>query len=102
MIKMNGTTSKQALFSLALIALPLLSACNGEGLGKRSATVAESGGDPVKGPHGGRLLAERDLQIEVTIYESGVAPEFRVYVHQGDEKIAPEEVQLTIDLHRLG
>ncbi len=35
--------------------------------------------DEPKGPHGGRMFADGDLQLEVTIFESGVPPEFRIY-----------------------
>lgn len=56
----------------------------------------------VKGPHGGRLLSEGDFKIEVTIYEKGVPPQFRVYAFEKENKVNPEEVKLTIELHRLG
>ena len=56
----------------------------------------------VKGPHGGRLLSDGDFKIEVTIYEKGVPPQFRVYAYYKESKVNPEEVNLTIELHRLG
>ena len=56
----------------------------------------------VKGPHGGRLLSDGDFKIEVTIYEQGVPPQFRVYGYYKESKANPEEVKLTIELHRLG
>src|SRR3989338_7925709 len=56
----------------------------------------------VKGPHGGRLLSDGDFKIEVTIYEKGVPPQFRVYAFEKENKVNPEEVKLTIELHRLG
>ncbi|MEK6739064.1 MAG: hypothetical protein AABY74_10415, partial [Planctomycetota bacterium] len=34
---------------------------------------------PVKGSHGGRWLSEGGFQVEVTIYERGIPPQFRVY-----------------------
>ncbi|MGI9321911.1 MAG: efflux RND transporter periplasmic adaptor subunit [Thiogranum sp.] len=54
-----------------------------------------------KGPHGGRLLSEDPFAIEVTIYERGVPPEFRVYAYYQEQPLAPEEVTLTIDLSRI-
>lgn len=56
----------------------------------------------VKGPHGGRLLSDGDFKIEITIYEKGVPPQFRVYVFEKENKVNPEDVKLTIELHRLG
>lgn len=102
MIRKDRTTTKRALFGLALLALPFFPSCGGTATEELSAAPLEVGADPAKGPHRGRLLAEDDFQIEVTIYESGIPPEFRVYAYQAGEEIAPEEVQLTITLRRLG
>ncbi len=55
-----------------------------------------------KGPHRGRLLSKDDFQIEVTIYETGVPPQFRVYPFEKGRPIDPAEVNLNIALHRFG
>jgi len=55
-----------------------------------------------KGPHGGRLLSEGDFALEVTIFEKGVPPEFRVYAFDKHKPIDPAEVKLQIALERLG
>lgn len=56
-----------------------------------------------RGPHGARLLSDGALQLEVTIYETGVEPHFRVYPYDADLKpIVPGSVQLRFELHRLG
>lgn len=56
-----------------------------------------------RGPHGARLLSDKDLQVEMTIYETGVPPHFRIYPYDAALKpIAPGEVNLTVELHRLG
>lgn len=56
----------------------------------------------VKGPNGGTLLEQDDLAVEITIYESGIAPEMRVYTYIKGEVIKPDEVDLEVTLHRLG
>ena len=59
-----------------------------------------------KGPHGGRLLtsenADDKFSLEITIFETGLPPEFRVYAYHDNQPIAPNEVTLAIDLSRLG
>ena len=56
-----------------------------------------------RGPHGGRLLSDGPLQLEVTIYETGVPPQFRVYpLDAGSKPLRPADVHLQIELHRLG
>lgn len=70
--------------------------------GSRAGAEPEPSAYP-RGPHGGRLLSEGPLQLEVTIYETGVPPQFRVYPL--DAKLNPlpaDSVDLRIELHRLG
>jgi cobalt-zinc-cadmium efflux system membrane fusion protein len=55
-----------------------------------------------KGPHGGRLLEQDDFALEITIFEAGVPPEFRVYAYDDHEPVNPAAVQLQIELQRLG
>lgn len=54
-----------------------------------------------KGSHGGRLLRKDDFSLEITIYETGLPPEFRVYAYDDGEPVAVDKVQLDIALHRL-
>jgi cobalt-zinc-cadmium efflux system membrane fusion protein len=60
----------------------------------------------IKGPHGGRLLvsenADDKFSLEITIFETGLPPEFRVYAYHDNQPAAPDEVNLVIDLSRLG
>ena len=55
-----------------------------------------------RGPHKGKLFEQDGLGLEVTIFEDGVEPEFRVYPYLNDKPLSPESVALTITLERLG
>lgn len=55
-----------------------------------------------KGPHGGRLLEQGDFKLEVSIYEAGLPPEFRVYAYDNDRPVKPDEITLLIMLERSG
>ncbi|BAJ02192.1 conserved hypothetical protein [Shewanella violacea DSS12] len=55
-----------------------------------------------EGPHGGRLLQSGAFAIEITMAESGIPPEMRVYAYHKGEPLAPHDVQLEILLTRLG
>ena len=56
----------------------------------------------VKGPHGGRLFARDGLNLEVTIYERNVPPQFRVYATDAQGQPVPlDQITLNIDLQRL-
>ncbi len=55
-----------------------------------------------EGPRGGRLLEDGDFTLEVTMFETGIPPEFRVYPMRDGKPLNPAEVQLTMELRRLG
>jgi cobalt-zinc-cadmium efflux system membrane fusion protein len=55
-----------------------------------------------KGPKGGRLLEDGSLGIEITIFEQGVEPQFRVYAYDEDKPVPSDQVSVTIELTRLG
>lgn len=62
--------------------------------------------EPAKGPHGGRLLTQDQFAVEVSIYETGVEPELRLYFYQDDQPIPAAElttnIQAKVTLNRLG
>ncbi|CAN0533178.1 unnamed protein product, partial [Laminaria digitata] len=58
--------------------------------------------ETAEGPHGGRLLEEGDFALEMTIFESGVPPEYRIYPFLAGEPVDPSRVALTVRLDRLG
>ncbi|HUX31514.1 MAG TPA: efflux RND transporter periplasmic adaptor subunit [Thiobacillus sp.] len=62
--------------------------------------AAEAG--PAKGPHGGKLFNDNGYGLEVTIFEQGVPPEFRVYLYRDGKPVDPSSSQVAITLHRLG
>lgn len=76
---------------------------DGENVAKRvqegKAHVAAQGR---KGPHGGRLFSKGDFSLEVTVFERGVPPEFRVYAYELGEPLDPGEVTLQLRVERLG
>ena len=81
----------------ALFLLSALAACG-------SAEPAAEAGEPaeaVKGPHNGRLLQDGDFAVEMTIFEDGQEPQFRVYPSKDDKPVDPQSVQLTVTLKRL-
>jgi membrane fusion protein, heavy metal efflux system len=57
---------------------------------------------PGAGPHGGRILTDGDLQLEISIYEDGVPPQFRVYCSNQEAPVDPAEVKLILVLRRPG
>jgi len=85
--------------SVALLALPLY-ACGQDKAPEGRGAHAEA--EYERGPHNGRLLRDGDLAVEITIFEDGVEPQFRVYPYVKDKPIAPSSVELSMSLKRLG
>lgn len=76
------------------------------GCGERPVPAEASGqagaGEYERGPHRGRMLRDGDFALEMTIFEDGVPPEFHVYPYRGAKPADPRQVQLTVELTRLG
>lgn len=58
--------------------------------------------EEARGPHGGRLLESGDFAIELTVFELGIPPEFRIYAYHDGEPLDPDEFTVTVTLTRLG
>lgn len=85
-------------FALAL----LLAACgNGGSDQPAEGEAAVAAGDYERGPHNGRILRDGDFAIEVTIFETGVPPQYRLYPFVDGKPVPPEQVQASVELHRL-
>lgn len=54
-----------------------------------------------KGPNGGKLFEEDGFGLELTLYETGIPPEFHVYFYRDGQPLSPGEVELQIELARL-
>ena len=58
--------------------------------------------EPEKGPNRGRLLKKDNFAIELSIFETGVPPEFRVWATADGKTINPSMVDINVKLNRLG
>lgn len=54
------------------------------------------------GPHGGRLLEEDGVAVELSIFETGVPPEFRAWISRDGKPVQDGEAKLIVELTRLG
>ena len=88
-----------ALAATLCLALPL-GACGQENLTEAEGAAAAEA-DYERGPHNGRMLRDGDFALEVTIFEDGVPPEYRIYAYRDDKPVPPGGVALTVTLKRL-
>ncbi|SDW36953.1 efflux RND transporter periplasmic adaptor subunit [Nitrosomonas oligotropha] len=81
-------------------------------LDKPSAVTAEmAAGDasgiagenqPDIGPRGGKLFTGDGFGLELTIFEKGVPPQFRIYLYENGKPLPPAAAKVSIALTRLG
>lgn len=55
-----------------------------------------------KGPHGGRLLEQDGLAVELQIFEEGVPPQYRAWLYRDGQPLPPTAGRLEVVLRRLG
>lgn len=83
-----------------LLALPL-AACGGTSEKAETEKEAAAAGDYERGPHNGRMLRKGDFALEITVFEDGVPPEYRLYAYRDGKPLAPSEVKANITISRL-
>lgn len=55
-----------------------------------------------RGPRGGRLLVSGDFGVEITVFELGIPPEFRIYAYDDGSAVDPAQFSAAITVTRLG
>ncbi|MFZ5557631.1 MAG: efflux transporter periplasmic adaptor subunit, partial [Pseudomonadota bacterium] len=73
-----------------------------EPAGHADAEESVAKGGPRKGAHGGKLFTQDGYGVEVTIFEQGVEPQFRLYTYRDGEPLDPKASQVKVTLERLG
>ncbi|MBS0299795.1 MAG: efflux RND transporter periplasmic adaptor subunit [Proteobacteria bacterium] len=62
----------------------------------------DASNQPGIGPRGGKLFTDGDFSVEMTIFEKGVPPQFRVYLYDKGKLLPPTAATVAITLSRLG
>lgn len=92
---------KTYILIAALLAAPLV-ACGQSGDETDVSEGEEAAADDYeRGPHNGRMLRDGDFAIEVTVFEDGVPPEYRLYTYRDGEPIDPDTVRARVMITRL-
>ena len=90
--------------SLSILALATVSCSEDSGMSDTGpgADLVAATDEYERGPHRGRMLREGEFALELTIFEDGVDPQFRLFPYLNGEPVNPSQVDATIDLTRLG
>lgn len=80
----------------------LLTACGGaKPASEHAEEQAAAAGEYERGPHRGRMLRDGAFAIEVTVFETGVPPQYRLYAYQDDKPLKAADVSATVEVKRL-
>ncbi|PMV97167.1 efflux RND transporter periplasmic adaptor subunit [Pseudomonas sp. GW460-C8] len=89
------------LILVLALSLVLVSCGESSSAAKPSEGQAATNADYERGPHRGRMLRAGNFALEVTIFETNVPPQYRLYAYQGDTPLDPSEIQATVEVERL-
>lgn len=53
------------------------------------------------GPHGGRILVDGTISVEITMHENDIPPHFRIYLFKNNQPLAPRLATLVMTLKRF-
>jgi cobalt-zinc-cadmium efflux system membrane fusion protein len=73
-----------------------------DGAGMVSHSHDEGEEEAETGPHGGRLLRDGAVAVEVSIVENGHPPEMRLFAYRDEVPLDPGEFSASVELDRLG
>lgn len=100
---------KNSVISLVIVCLGLLMAWQVMGLKSTPAASDEHGDHGAseqaptpRGPHQGRMFTDKDLTLEVKIYETEIPPEFHIWFWREGKPVPVQEVAFSTSVYRLG
>jgi cobalt-zinc-cadmium efflux system membrane fusion protein len=111
MIESKPNKQRLAIVAVLAVGLALGAAILGNDksppAGDGHASPASSAGSgipaaPPKGPHGGKLLSDGGYAVEVSIFETGVDPQFRLYTYLDGKPLDVARSRIELTLERLG
>lgn len=92
---------KRAVLALLIVTSFTLGACSDHGAQAPAESAHAAAEAFERGPHNGRLLRDGSFALEVTVYETGVPPEFRLYGYRDGKPLPPAALQPVVEIKRL-
>jgi len=97
----NLSVSPLKLFGMFMVLIILAGCDNGPEHEHEHEGEQAHAGEYERGPNGGRLLTDGTIAVEITIFEAGAPPQFRVFPYLDGQLADPAQFELTIELGRL-
>ncbi|MEY2114670.1 MAG: HlyD family efflux transporter periplasmic adaptor subunit [Rhodanobacter sp.] len=100
-MSLKSAPIKRIALVLLVLATVALGACGDRAAHEPAAGEHAAADAFERGPHNGRLLRDGSFALEVTVYEAGVPPEFRLYGYRDGKLLPPDALQPLIEIRRL-
>src|SRR6185437_5477597 len=100
-VPMKTAHLKRAALALLVLASLALGACSDRAAHEPAEGEHAAADAFERGPHNGRLLRDGPFALEVTVYEAGVPPEFRLYGYRDGKPLPPDALQPVVEIRRL-
>jgi cobalt-zinc-cadmium efflux system membrane fusion protein len=84
----------------AVLSLPLV-ACGQTSSSPEPEAAETAAADYERGPHNGRMLRDGDFALEITVFEDGIPPEYRLYAYLAGKPLASHDVAASVTIQRL-
>ncbi|MEO7071688.1 MAG: efflux RND transporter periplasmic adaptor subunit [Rhodanobacter sp.] len=92
---------KRAASALLIVTSLTLGACSDRAAQEPAEGVLAGADAFERGPHNGRMLRDGPFALEVTVYETGVPPEFRLYGYRDGKPLPPGTLKPVVAVKRL-
>jgi cobalt-zinc-cadmium efflux system membrane fusion protein len=92
---------RRAALALLIVTSFTLGACSDRAAPEPAEDAYAAAAAFERGPHNGRLLRDGSFALEVTVYEAGVPPEFRLYGYRDGKPLPPGALQPVVEVRRL-
>ncbi|MCU0883363.1 MAG: efflux RND transporter periplasmic adaptor subunit [Beijerinckiaceae bacterium] len=83
-----------------MLSLPLV-ACGQTSSSPEPEAAETAAADYERGPHNGRMLRDGDFALEITVFEDGIPPEYRLYAYLAGKPLASHDVAASVTIQRL-
>ena len=91
----------RSLPAMLLLALALPACSEDTSTNTAAQAEAPAAGEYERGPHNGRMLRNGNFALEMTVFEDGVPPEYRLFAYLSDKPLPPGDTKVSVTIRRL-
>ena len=91
----------RSLPAILLLAMALSACSEDTSTNVKAKVETPAAGEYERGPHNGRMLREGNFALEMTVFEDGIPPEYRLFAYRDDKPLPPGDIRASVTIRRL-